>query len=123
MKTYTKSLLIFISILFISTLVYFMTNPSVGGKEEQEELYHSATMNILVTERSKKDGYSVKVRNLNTPYQEFYIKIDDERLWNLIKTNTNYFVNVNWKSPNTISNITDQETELLQIEYLEKQGE
>ena len=79
-------------------------------------------MNIKVLEKSKNtknySNFSIKVKNLNEPYQEYSIDTSDEKLWNLINLKEPYFVNVSWKSKVRVPNISGQNVTLLQIEKI-----
>ncbi|MGG0655787.1 hypothetical protein [Rummeliibacillus pycnus] len=96
---------------------------STAEKKNNSLIFHSSTMNAKIFEKYKstegKRTFYFKAENLFSPYQEFSIKVDDEKLWNLIEVNNTYFINVSWKSPNSENVINYQTTNLLQIEKLD----
>jgi len=112
-------LIITISIILILSVYSLFED----AEDKSTNVYnHSTTMNIMVLEKLKDKknnlGYSIKVKNVNSPFQEYSIGIDDEKLWNLINLNSTYFVNVTWESPNVSPLIESQITTLLQIENI-----
>ncbi|WLR56717.1 hypothetical protein LC048_07480 [Mesobacillus subterraneus] len=114
-----------IILLLVLALVYFWNTDKKNERNEVTDFNHSATMNIQVIERYKDNdrfsGFGVKARNVNTPFQEFYITIEDERVYNLIEDEKEYFVNVTWESQGTQPEISGKSTKLLQIEHLDSE--
>lgn len=112
---------IFILILLLITF-YLLKNNDLNIKNNEDEYYHSSTMNIKVLEKSKNtenySNFTIKVKNSNQPYQEYLIDTKDEKLWNLINLKESYFVNVSWKSTVRVPNISGQNVTLLQIEKI-----
>lgn len=118
-------ILISTMILILIAIFFFMKGEDKNSNAYNHSTttyYHSTTMNIIVLEKLKdknnNSGYSIKVKNDNTPYQEYSIVIDDEKLWNLINVDSPYFVMVSWESTSINPIIENQTTTLLQIENL-----
>jgi len=116
-------LLIFVIIIiaFFTTIV-FWKNININSPKNNENIYHSSTMNIEVVEKFKKEGeitkYFLKSKNINEPFEDFLIEVQDENIWNLVDVNEHYFINVSWETDTNDINIQDKTTLLLQIDKL-----
>ncbi len=94
----------------------------INSQNNNEKFYHSSTMNIEVIEKYKNEEkstkYFLKSKNLNEPFQYFFIEVKDENIWNLVNVNGHYFINVSWETDTNDLNIQDKTTQLLQIDKL-----
>lgn len=127
MNVLKKSPALFILFLVVSIIAFFIYKSWDSGShtnDKSDENYKSvSSLIILVLDKIKEEdpnrNYIIRVRNAYEPYQEFTISIDDERVWNLISTNQNYFVTVEWISNNRTGNIQGVKTNLAQIEPID----
>ncbi|MBK3497299.1 hypothetical protein JFL43_21205 [Viridibacillus sp. YIM B01967] len=124
MKFLSKPTLLIFSFIAIFGLLFVFLINIILETSNSKVYFHSETMDISVTDKFKKENENatnyVNAKNLNDPYQEFSIALDDERIWNLINIKKTYFVNINWESARHDENISNQITTLLRIEQLKK---
>lgn len=121
MKRSSLILGLLILLFFLAFFTYKVFNSNTTSNNKVDESVKTISSLIIVVldkikETDPKTKYFIKARNAYEPYQEFIITIDDERVWNLISVNQNYFVAVDWISGDRTGNIQGVETNLEQIE-------